>query len=113
MQETARGGFLQEPEPARLCYTRGTEASRALPGCASAEGPIKGGNDSKVEFYNVKTKSKIDVPESNITKKKMVRKTKSGATQTRYALIGQHDGMTLYKFVNQATYEGMNVKEVK
>lgn len=83
-----------------------------LPG-APAEGPNKGGNDSKVEFYNVKTKSKVDVPESNITKKKMVRKTKSGATQTRYALIGQHDGMTLYKFVNQETFEKMNVKEVK
>lgn len=66
-----------------------------------------------MEFYNVKTKSKVDVPESNITKKKMVRKTKNGTTQTRYALIAKVDGMKLWKFVNQATYEKTNVKEEK
>ncbi|GIV02796.1 MAG: hypothetical protein D6724_06915 [Armatimonadetes bacterium] len=66
-----------------------------------------------MEFYNVKTKSKVNVPESNITKKKMVRKTKNGTTQTRYALIAQVDGMKLWKFVNQETYEKTNVKEEK
>lgn len=90
----------------------GTEASRTPRGRFGRRSQ-QGRKRQQVEFYNVKTKSKVDVPESNITKKKMVRKTKSGATQTRYALIGQHDGMTLYKFVNQETYDKMNVKEVK
>lgn len=64
-----------------------------------------------MEFYNVKTRSKVDVPESAITKKKIVRKTKSG-TQTRYALMADYKGSKLYKFINEATYKSLNVKEV-
>jgi hypothetical protein len=64
-----------------------------------------------MEFYNVKTKSKVNVPESAMTKKRMVRKTKTG-TQTRYALIGDYQGSKLYKFVNEATFTSTNVKEV-
>ncbi|MCW5946657.1 MAG: hypothetical protein KIT74_06470 [Fimbriimonadales bacterium] len=64
-----------------------------------------------MEFYNVKTKSKVDVPESAMVKKKMVRKTKNG-TQTRYALIADYQGSKLYRFVNEATYKATNVKEV-
>lgn len=65
-----------------------------------------------MEFYNVKTKSKVDVPESAITKKKMVRKTKSGSTQTRYALIGKYKDQELWKFVSEAVYKATNAKEV-
>lgn len=64
-----------------------------------------------MEFYNLKTRSKVDVPDSNVTKKKMVRKTKSGE-QTRYALIAELDGTKLYKFVNEATYTASGAKEV-
>ena len=64
-----------------------------------------------MEFYNVRTKSKVDVPESAMVKKKMVRKTKNG-TQTRYALIADYQGSKLYRFVNEATYKATNVKEV-
>jgi hypothetical protein len=41
----------------------------------------------------------------------MVRKTKSGGEQTRYALKASHEGSTLYKFVNEATYTASNAKE--
>ena len=41
----------------------------------------------------------------------MVRKTKSGE-QTRYALLADHDGSTLYKFVNEATFKATNAPEV-
>jgi len=41
----------------------------------------------------------------------MVRKTKSGE-QTRYALIAEHDGTKLYKFVNEATFKASGAKEV-
>ncbi len=64
-----------------------------------------------MEFYNVRTKSKVDVPDSAMTKKRMIRKTKNG-TQTRYALIADYEGSKLYKFVNEATFNSANVKEV-
>jgi hypothetical protein len=63
-----------------------------------------------MQFYNLKTRSHVDVPEANVRKKKMVRKTKSGE-QTRYALMAEYNGTTLYKFINEATYKSSNAKE--
>jgi hypothetical protein len=63
-----------------------------------------------MQFYNLKTRSHVDVPEANVRKKKMVRKTKTGE-QTRYALMAEHDGTTLYKFINEATYKSSGAKE--
>lgn len=65
-----------------------------------------------MEFYDVKSRSKVKIAESAITKKKMVKKTGKG-TQTRYALIGKHDGRDLWKFVNEEVFNKMNVQEVK
>lgn len=65
-----------------------------------------------MKFYDLKTRAHVDVPETNIKKKKMERKTKTG-TQVRYALMADHGGRTLYKFVNEATYKGTNAPEVK
>lgn len=64
-----------------------------------------------MEFYNLRTRQKVDIPESKIKKTKMRRKTKSGE-QIRYALIGEHEGQELFKFVNEATYSSLNVPEV-
>lgn len=64
-----------------------------------------------MKFYNLKTRSHVDVPESAIKKKKMIRKTKNGE-QTRYALTADFEGQKLYKFVNEATYNGTNAPEV-
>jgi hypothetical protein len=63
-----------------------------------------------MKFYNLKTRSHVEVPEANIIKKKMVRKTKSGE-QVRYALTAEFQGSKLYKFVNEATYKATNAKE--
>ncbi len=63
-----------------------------------------------MQFYDLKTRAHIDVPESNVKKTKMKRKTKNGE-QIRYALKGSHDGRTLYKFVNEATFNATNVPE--
>lgn len=63
-----------------------------------------------MQFYNLKTRSHVEVPETNIKKKKMIRKTKSGE-QTRYALMAEYEGTTLYKFINEATYNSTNAKE--
>lgn len=64
-----------------------------------------------MKFYNLKTRSHVDVPESDVRKTKMVRKTKNGE-QVRYALTATHNGSKLFKFVNEATYKSTNVKEV-
>jgi hypothetical protein len=65
-----------------------------------------------MEFYDLKSRAKVNVADSNVTKKKMVRKTKTGE-QVRHALLASHDGRTLYKFVSQKDYDAANVKEVK
>ena len=64
-----------------------------------------------MKFYNLKTRAHVDVPESNVQKKKMVRKTKNG-TQTRYALVASYEGSQLFKFVSEKDYKAANVKEV-
>lgn len=64
-----------------------------------------------MKFYNLKTRSHVDVPEGNVKKTKMVRKTKTGE-QVRYALTAEYEGSKLFRFVNEATYKSTNVKEV-
>lgn len=64
-----------------------------------------------MKFYNLKTRSHVDVPDANVRKTKMTRKTKSG-TQTRYALTAELDGTKLFKFVNEATFKSSSAKEV-
>lgn len=63
-----------------------------------------------MKFYNLKTRSHVEVPEGDVRKTKMVRKTKSGE-QTRYALKASYQGTTLFKFVNEATYKASGAKE--
>jgi len=57
-----------------------------------------------MKFYNLKTRSHVDVPDSEVRKMKMVRKTKSGE-QVRYALTATYQGSKLFKFINEATYK--------
>ena len=66
----------------------------------------------KMQFYNLKTRSHVEIPDADIRRKKMVRKTKSGE-QVRYALTANYEGTNLYKFVNEATYTSSNAKEVE
>ena len=63
-----------------------------------------------MEFYNLKTRSRVEIPESDITKHKMVRATKTGE-QTRYAVKATYEGTPLTKFVSQETYDSL--KDVK
>ena len=63
-----------------------------------------------MKFYNLKTRSHVEIPDSDITKKKMTRPTKSGE-QVRYALTAKYNGTTLYKFVNEQVYKSTNAKE--
>ncbi len=64
-----------------------------------------------MKFYNLKTRSHVDVADSDVRKTKMVRKTKNGE-QVRYALTAEYEGSKLFKFVNEATYKATDAKEV-
>lgn len=67
--------------------------------------------EGQMQFYNLKTRSHVDVPDKDVRKTKMVRKTKSGQ-QVRYALTATYEGSKLFKFVNEATFKSTNVPEV-
>ena len=63
-----------------------------------------------MQFYNLKTRSHVDVPEGDVHKMKMVRPTKNGE-QTRYAFTAQHEGQKLFKFVSEKAYMDSSAKE--
>jgi len=65
-----------------------------------------------MKFYNLKTRSHVEVDDKNIKKQKSVRSTKNGS-QTRYQLVAEVDGAKLYKFVKEADYNALNVPEIK
>ena len=59
-----------------------------------------------MKFYNLKTRSHVEIPESDITKHKMVRPTKTGE-QTRYAVKATYEGTPLTKFVSKENYDAL------
>ena len=63
-----------------------------------------------MKFYNLKTRSHVEVDEKDITKVKMVRATKTGE-QTRYAVKASYEGTPLTKFVSEKDY--LALKDVK
>ncbi len=69
------------------------------------------GEEETLQFYNLKTRSHVDIPDADVKKKKMTRKTKTGE-QVRYALTAEYQGTRLYKFVNEATYTSSSAAEV-
>ena len=63
-----------------------------------------------MQFYNLKTRSHVDVPDADVQKMKMVRATKNGE-QTRYAFTATHEGQKLFKFVSEKAYQDSTAKE--
>jgi hypothetical protein len=64
-----------------------------------------------IEFYNVKLREKVTVPESEVRKVKYERQTKSGGTSVRYGLRSQYQGTKMTKFVSQSDWEALDVPE--
>ena len=63
-----------------------------------------------IQFYDVKSRQKVSVPESDVKRTKYQRETSKGM-QTRYALRGTYNGSKLTKFVSQADWEKINAPE--
>jgi hypothetical protein len=66
-----------------------------------------------MEFFNLKTKRTIDVPDKELKRRKFERSTSKGTKQTRYAVTAEVGGTKLFKFVNEQTYKSLKVPEVK
>jgi hypothetical protein len=68
-----------------------------------------------VDFYNVKTRQMVNVPESQIRKRRTSRPLSGGRTQERYAAVAQVDvdgkPLNLYKFLSRADFEALQVPE--
>ena len=62
-----------------------------------------------MEFYNVKTKQKVDIPESGLRKRTLTQKN---GKQT-YAVTGEEDGTKLVRFVSKQQYDALQVPEVE
>jgi hypothetical protein len=73
--------------------------------------------EAPVEFFNLKTKRKVEIPDSELKKKRSVRTTSGGKRQERYAAIAEvHEGgkpLQLYKFINKETFDSLDVPELK
>jgi hypothetical protein len=61
-----------------------------------------------IEFYDVKSRQKVEIPENEIRK---TTYTKEGSSSVRYALRATYQGTNLTKFVKQEDWERLNVPE--
>ena len=62
-----------------------------------------------MEFYNVRTRQKVDIPESGLRKRTMVRKD----GRRTYAVTGEENGAKLVRFVSKQQYDALQVPEVE
>ena len=62
-----------------------------------------------MEFYNVKTRQKVDIPESGLRKRTVVQKNGKHA----YAVTGEENGTKLVRFVSKQQYDALQVPEVE
>ena len=62
-----------------------------------------------MEFYNVKTKQKVDIPESGLRKRTLVQKNGRHA----YAVTVKESGAKLVRFVSKRQYDDLQAPEIK
>jgi hypothetical protein len=65
----------------------------------------------EIQFYDVKSRQKVGVPESDVRKTRYERTTKDGRTSTRFALRGTYQGTKVTKFVSREDWERLDVPE--
>ena len=61
-----------------------------------------------IEFYDVKQRDKVQIPESEVRKTTYERQGKDGQTQVRYALRATNQGTNLTKFVSKADWDALD-----
>jgi hypothetical protein len=70
-----------------------------------------------MQFYNLKTKQAVEVPDHEIKKRRSVRTTSGGKQQERYAAVAdvEVDGkpLRMFKFINKETFDSLAVPEIE
>lgn len=61
-----------------------------------------------IEFYDVKKREKVQVPESAVQKVKYESTTKTGKQSVRYALRAEFEGSKMTKFVSQSDWDALD-----
>lgn len=61
-----------------------------------------------IQFYDVKSREKVDIQEADVRKTKYEQKAKDGKVNTRYALRATYNGTNLTKFVKQADWDALD-----
>jgi hypothetical protein len=71
--------------------------------------------EAALEFFNLKTKKKVEIPDHQLKKRRSVRTTSGGKRQERYAAIAVvHEGgkpLQMFKFINKETFDSLDVPE--
>lgn len=62
-----------------------------------------------MEFYNVKTRKKVDIPESGLRKRTLVQKN----GRHTYVVTGEENGAKLVRFVSKQQYDALQVPEIE
>lgn len=65
----------------------------------------------EITFYDVKSRQKVGIPESEIRKIRYEKPTKDGGTSVRHAIRATYEGTNLTKFVSKEDWEALNVPE--
>jgi hypothetical protein len=61
-----------------------------------------------IEFYDVKKREKVQIPESEVTKTTYERQGKDGKTQVRYAFKAVNEGTKLTKFASKEDWDALD-----
>jgi hypothetical protein len=61
-----------------------------------------------IEFYDVKQRQKVSIPESEVRKTSYEREGKGGKVNVRYALRAENQGTKLTKFVSREDWEALD-----
>jgi len=61
-----------------------------------------------IEFYDVKKREKVQVPESAVRKVTYERQTKSGETSVRHGFKAEFEGSRMTKFVSKADWDALD-----
>lgn len=64
-----------------------------------------------IEFYDVKKREKVQVPESAVRKVRYERPTKSGGTSVRFGFKAEFEGSRMTKFVSKDDWEALDAPE--
>jgi hypothetical protein len=61
-----------------------------------------------IEFYDVKKREKVQIPESEVRKTTYEREGKEGKTSVRYAFRATNEGTKLTKFASKEDWDALD-----